>query len=99
MALSRMPLAIILSLALLLGSVLPAVAKMPCPAVLDAVKKAGPDKKPEEVAAELGIPPRRIKACTRKAGETEAGAKKKDAGANKDAAAAAPAGDGDDDDE
>jgi hypothetical protein len=53
---------------LLLGLPGPASAKMPCPEVLAGVEKAGKDKTPEDVATELGIPPRRVRACLRKNG-------------------------------
>ena len=59
---------VILGALLLLGLHGPAEAKMPCPEVLAGVEKAGKGKTPEEVATELGIPPRRVRACLRKNG-------------------------------
>lgn len=63
--------ATILGVLLLLGLAGPASAKMPCPEVLAGVEKAGKDKTPEDVATELGIPPRRVRACLRKKGAKE----------------------------
>lgn len=60
--------ATILGILFLLGLAGPATAKMPCPEVLAGIEKAGKDKTPEDVATELGIPPRRVRACLRKNG-------------------------------
>ncbi|MEI8358524.1 MAG: hypothetical protein WCH13_08560, partial [Deltaproteobacteria bacterium] len=60
--------AAVLGLILWFGVASEAAAKMPCPEVLAGVEKAGAGKSPEDIATELGIPPRRVRACLRKSG-------------------------------
>ena len=52
--------AAVLGLILWFGVASEAAAKMPCPEVLAGVEKAGAGKSPEDIATELGIPPRRV---------------------------------------